>query len=211
MNTSQQQKSIFLISICGGSATGKSSFLNELRHKFDDDITIISQDDYYKPIEQQFMDEQGVYNFDLPGSIDHEAFLADLLKISAGNAVEKLEYTFNHPDKIPAVKHFKPSKVIIIEGLFVLHHPEVAQMTDYKVFISADEEICYKRRHKRDIHERGIPEEVFMHQWNHHVLPAYRNHVSVYREMCDLIIDNNVSFRDGFETLSSIISNALQT
>ncbi|HAC25254.1 MAG TPA: uridine kinase, partial [Cytophagales bacterium] len=42
-------------------------------------------------------DENGVKNFDLPVSIDREAFEADLLKLRSGQSVTKLEYTFNNP------------------------------------------------------------------------------------------------------------------
>jgi len=198
--------SFFLISITGGSASGKSSVLNEIRALFDKKVCIISQDDYYKSIEFQTKDEKGIYNFDLPEAIDHVQFLDDLYKISTGKTIEKYEYTFNHPDKKAALKTFYPASVVIIEGLFVLYHPELAAKVDCKVFVDAEENICFERRKKRDIFERGIPENVFLHQWNHHVLPAYHSFVVNYKSQCDLIINNNINFREGLDQLCLIIS-----
>lgn len=210
MNHTKKKKSVFLISITGGSATGKSSILKELSDKFGDQITIISQDDYYKPIKFQHKDEKGIYNFDLPDAIDHVEFLNDLYKISTGETVERPEYTFNHPDKIPAIKCFKPNMVIIVEGLFVLYKTEIERLVDFKVFISADEDICFERRRKRDIDERGIPEDVFLHQWNYHVLPAYRKYVAKYKEESDFIIDNNNNYSKGLKQLSELIENKMK-
>jgi len=209
MNSKRQDLNFYLISITGGSASGKSSFLNELRNNFGDKITIISQDDYYKEIKYQHQDEKGIYNFDLPDAIDHVEFLNDLYKISTAETVERYEYTFDHPEKIPALKYFRPNNVIIIEGLFVLYKAEIEKLVDFKVFITADENICFERRKKRDIYERGIPEDVFLHQWNFHVLPAYSNFVARYQSKCDMIIDNNENFREGLDTVINLISQKI--
>ena len=86
------------IGITGGSGSGKTYFLEGLSSHFQpQEICFISQDHYYKPREQQPSDEQGEKNFDLPESVDHLAFYADLLKLKSGQDVLKKEYTFNNP------------------------------------------------------------------------------------------------------------------
>ena len=61
----------FVIGICGGSGSGKTSFVRYLRQSFtEDQICLVSQDDYYLPREQQQRDENGAYNFDLPASFN---------------------------------------------------------------------------------------------------------------------------------------------
>lgn len=201
--------SFYLISVTGGSASGKSLFISALKDSFSEKITIISQDDYYKSIEYQHKDEKGIYNFDLPEAIDHDLFLEHLTLLSTGKVIRKLEYTFNHPEKIPREKVFYPRPVIIIEGLFVEYHPVISQNIDFKVFIDADEEICFQRRRRRDIFERGIPEEIFLHQWNFHVLPAYRKFVLKFKESADLVVLNNQDFDEGLEYLKALISSKI--
>ena len=62
----------------------------------EDQICLISQDNYYHPREKQLRDDKGVENFDLPASIDAAAYAADVLRISQGHEVRRKEYTFNN-------------------------------------------------------------------------------------------------------------------
>src|SRR5258708_29990782 len=104
------------IGITGGSGSGKTHFLNGLSSHFKPgEICLISQDNYYRPRDQQPADEQGVQNFDLPGSIDHLAFHADLVKLKSGQNVIKKEYTFNNPNANPRMLEFKPAPILVVE------------------------------------------------------------------------------------------------
>jgi len=87
----------FIIGICGGSGSGKTSFIRDIRKNFPtSEVCIISQDDYYKPREEQKVDENGVKNFDLPESINMVEFASDLSKLSKGETIQRVEYTFNN-------------------------------------------------------------------------------------------------------------------
>src|SRR5882724_9586757 len=108
------------IGITGGSGSGKTFFLQGLSAHFKStEMCLISQDNYYKPRDQQPIDENGVKNFDLPISIDRESFLNDLLKLKAGQDVVKVEYTFNNPTASPKQLVFKATPILVVEGLFV--------------------------------------------------------------------------------------------
>ena len=110
----------FTLGITGGSGSGKTFFLRGLAAHFKpEEICLISQDNYYKPIEQQVVDENGVENFDLPGSIDRETFQADILKLMDGQNVLKREHTFNNPQAKPKMLEFKAAPILVVEGLFV--------------------------------------------------------------------------------------------
>lgn len=75
----------FVIGITGGSGSGKTFFLKGLSSCFsEDEICLISQDNYYKPRDQQPTDEKGIKNFDLPESIDRADFYKDVLSLKAG-------------------------------------------------------------------------------------------------------------------------------
>jgi uridine kinase len=50
----------YLIGITGGSGSGKTRIIHELRKVFtDDQLCIISQDEYYHPREKQKWDDAG--------------------------------------------------------------------------------------------------------------------------------------------------------
>src|SRR5690606_26773098 len=126
----------YIVGITGGSASGKTKFLNSLLEAFDpQQICLISQDNYYKPIELQTLDEAGVHNFDIPSSIDFEAFKNDIIAIRAGKSVKRAEYTFNNPDKTAAVITLNPAPIIIVEGIFVFYNPQILELIDLKIFI----------------------------------------------------------------------------
>ena len=111
-----------ILGITGGSGSGKTSFLRDLRSRFrEDELCILSLDDYYIPREEQRTDEKGVHNFDLPQAVDLDAFLGDIQKLIQGVTVERKEYTFNNEKRSPKNLIFKPAPILALEGLYVFH------------------------------------------------------------------------------------------
>ena len=114
--------SSYIIGVTGGSASGKSHFLDKLLSDFNDhEVCYISQDHYYYPREDQPIDEKGVKNFDTPESINFEQFVADIEAVKSGKVVTVREYTYNNPQAVPKTIHFNPAPVILIEGIFVFY------------------------------------------------------------------------------------------
>jgi uridine kinase len=201
----------FIIGITGGSGSGKTSFIKELRHTFgENELCIISQDDYYFPREQQKVDENGVHNFDIPSSIDKKNFLRDIEKLILGETIEKLEYTFNNKGAVPDVKYFRPAPIIIVEGLFVFHYKKIRKLLDLKVFFYAQENLKVIRRIKRDQVERGYPIEDVLYRYERHVMPSFKKYIEPYKEDADLIINNNAKFELGLEVMIGFIKNKLK-
>ncbi len=200
----------FVIGIAGGSGSGKTYFLKSfLRHFKDEHICLISQDDYYHPRESQAKDENGWINFDLPSSIDSNHFISDLQRLINGECVEKKEYTFNNPAVIPKKLFYKPSPIIVIEGLFIYHFEEINKLLDYKIFIDAQEETALKRRLKRDLEERGYPEETVMYQWKNHVMPAYKEFLLPYRNKVDWVVDNSQNIAIELDHLKEMVADRI--
>ena len=198
----------FIIGITGGSASGKTLFLTRLMEQFDtDDICLLSQDNYYRPKEHQTKDENGIENFDLPGAIDDVAFAADVEKLRSGEIVTREEYTFNNSDKIPNLLNFYPKKILVVEGIFVFHFPEVAKLLDLKIFIDAQDKIKLKRRIKRDNEERGYDLQDVMYRWKYHVKPTYEEFIRPHKRICDIVIPNNQHFEKGLQVIVSYLKS----
>ncbi len=54
----------YLLGISGGSASGKTSFLKALKERFSEDqLCIVSQDNYYKLAFEHKLDDNGHINF----------------------------------------------------------------------------------------------------------------------------------------------------
>ena len=200
----------FIIGITGGSASGKTLFLSRLIEQFkSDDICLLSQDNYYRPIEHQTKDHNGIENFDLPGAIDDKAFAADIERLRNGEVVSRVEYTFNNTEKVPDMLHFHPRKILVVEGIFVFHFPEVAQLLDLKIFIDAQDKIKLKRRIKRDNEERGYDLQDVMYRWKYHVKPTYEEYIRPHKRSCDIVIPNNQHFEKGLDVIVSYLKNQI--
>lgn len=187
----------FVIGIAGGSGSGKTFFLNCFLHHFTrDQVSLISQDDYYKPIEVQPRDENGWVNFDLPECIEDDKLLGDLSILLSGQSIQKKEYTFNVDKEKARMLTINSAPIIIVEGLFVFHYTELSSMFDMKIFMDADEEITLNRRLQRDKKERGYDHDMIMYQWINHVLPAYNSYLLPYKGSADKVIINNSHVAD---------------
>jgi uridine kinase len=198
----------FIVGITGGSASGKTSFLKDLLHAFPkDQICLISQDNYYRTLDHVPLDENGVHNFDLPQTIDHERFATHLSQLHAGQTIEMVEYTFNNPDAVPRLLTYQPTPIVIVEGLFVFHFSDVAEQLDLKVFITAKNKVKLHRRMIRDQAERGLTSELITYQWENHVKPAYREFVKPHKDEADIVIPNNIHYQKGLDIVIAFLKS----
>lgn len=196
----------FIIGITGGTGSGKTSFLKALQERFAAEIiTCISQDDYYLPQEEQWVDENGVIHYDRPESIDSKAFAADLSALAQGKQVTRQEYTFNNPQAKPRLIVSKPAPLLLCEGLFIFHYKEVEEQIDLKIFIDAKEEIKLERRISRDDQERGNDRADVLYRYEHHIKPSFEQYILPNKDKADLIIPNNSNFEKGLEVVSAFI------
>lgn len=204
-------KKPFIIGIAGGSGSGKTFFLNCFLHHFkQDEVTLVSQDDYYIPAGDMTQEENKLYNFDLPSTIDSEQFLRDIKQLTSGEVVYKKEYNFNNPLAVVKILEIKSAPIIIVEGLFILHFKEIAALLDHTIFVDADEQVALDRRIKRDGLERGYPEEDVLYKWHNHVVPAYKEYLLPYREQCNKVVMNNTNEPDEIIAITEDISNDLR-
>ncbi len=200
----------YIIGITGGSASGKTSFLLELKNTFSaDEVCVVSQDNYYKPIHEQEADSNGMVNYDLPSCIDVDRFLIDIQNLKNGESITKTEYVFNNPNKVPETIVVNPAPIIIVEGLFIYYFEQIAEQLQLKIFVDADEELKWQRRLQRDTSERGIGSDIVKYQWDNHVKPAYEQYLLPYRNHSDIIITNNTNYHKGLQIMQNHIRQIL--
>ena len=94
-------------------------------------------------------------NFDTPQSIEFDDYARDIKMLKEGQASQPKGIYFQQSDIVPKMLEFKPSKIIVVEGLFVFYLPELVKLLDLKVFIDAKDYVKLKRRIMRDNTERG--------------------------------------------------------
>lgn len=199
-----------VIGVTGGSGSGKTTIIRELKQRFKpSDVCFISQDDYYRPRDEQEMDEQGIRNFDLPRSIHKEELVQDIQRLMTGETVTRQEYTFNNEKTNPRMLIFRPAPILVVEGIFIFHFLTIRQLLDLKVFIHAKENLKVIRRIKRDQVERNYPLEDVLYRYEHHVLPTFEKYIKPYMDDADIIINNNEHFGRALNVISGYISQYL--
>lgn len=200
-----------IVGICGGSGSGKTTLLKRLCAHFDDlQPSVFSMDNYYLPIEEQKLDENGIHNFDLPTALDKEKLVSDLRKLVSGSSIVVKEYHFNAPPDRNVFITIDPSELIIVEGLFLFHFEEVRELIDFSVFIKVDPDVQLDRRLYRDQESRGYSREAILYQWENHVKPCYQNYLLPFEEQADFRFRNDAHADEDFQKLTHEIGTKME-
>lgn len=199
----------FIVGITGGSGSGKSTFTKALAKNLGRDVEILTQDNYYFPIDQQPRDALGKPNFDLPESLNLEKFHQDVLALSKGETIYQKEYTFNNPVLVPKPITIKPATLILIEGLFIFYLPQTEALFDLKIFLDTHEDLKLQRRLLRDTVERGYTDEDIQYVHEHHVEPAFIRYIQHYLYKADIVIPNHDNFKKGLEMVECYLKTKL--
>ena len=202
----------FVIGICGGSGSGKTTLLKKISSHFgNDNVSVFTMDNYYRPIEQQQKDKNGIVNFDLPTALDEQKLSSDLANLVSGNTVQVKEYFFNSPPDKNVLLTIAPKKIIIVEGLFLFHYVQVNQMLDFSIFVDVDLETQLDRRIYRDQESRGYDESDIIYQWNNHVTPCFKNYIEPFKEQSSFIYRNDKNSEKDFASLMETLSEKTMT
>ena len=85
----------------------------------------------------------------LPTALNRGKIIKDLkMLVDLGIPIKVKEYNFNSPPYLNKYIEIKPSRLIIVEGLFLFHYKELLKMLDMTVYVVVDSEIQLKRRLK---------------------------------------------------------------
>lgn len=201
-----------LVGLAGGSASGKTSFIRSLSDMFaEDELVVVSQDNYYKPMSLQQRDERGEVNFDLPSAIDFKRLIKDVKHLQSGRKVSMVEYTFNNPKVFPKHLELYPAQIIIVEGLFIYSDQKLKKLFDWRMYIHTELKVAKERRLKRDTMERGMSTEEVLHQWENHVLPSYHEMLKYHKDDAHFVIDNTESFEELLEEVHAELRSFLKS
>lgn len=198
-----------IIGVCGGSGAGKTTLLNRLANHFEHlEPAVFSMDNYYHPLADQVKDEKDEVNFDLPTALDEKRLVADLRRLHAGEIIEVPEYQFNTRLESRMIT-IRPSRMIIVEGLFLFHYTAVRELIDFSIFVDVDQQIQLDRRLNRDQELRGYSREAILYQWEHHVAPCFEQFLLPYRHEADFLFRNDYRADEEFARLLSELKNRM--
>ena len=199
-----------VIGICGGSGSGKTTLIKRLQDEIAHlNPALFTMDNYYRPMETQVRDENGIINFDLPTALDEQQLSQDLTQLYQGNSIEVKEYFFNTQPVKNVLLTIHPAKIILVEGLFLFHYPEVFKLIDWSVYVDVDPKIQLDRRVYRDQSTRGYRHQEIIYQWENHVLPCYKSYIEPYRKKANFVFNNDERAEADFVKLMEQIQHLL--
>lgn len=212
--SSSSEKSCIVIAIAGASASGKSliasTIYKELKAELGaDDIGIISEDAYYRDQTHLAMEERVKTNYDHPNSMDHALLVSQLKSLKSGQAVDIPEYDYAEHNRKSTVTHFKPKKVIILEGILLLTDEKIRNELDMSIFVDAPLDICFIRRLQRDMQERGRSLESVITQYRETVRPMFLQFVQPSKQYADIVVPKGGKNRVAINILKAQIKELL--
>ena len=201
---------IKIIAVAGGSASGKSSIVNQIDETFKDNLIVIGHDNYYKAHDDLSFEERTKLNYDYPGAFDNDLFYQDLLKLAQGLSIDMPTYDYTIHTRSEKTINISPKKIILIEGILVLEDKKIRDITDTKVFIDADSDVRLQRRILRDTKERGRSLESVLEQYIKQVKPMHEKYVEPTKKYADIIIPRGAKNSKGIEILIKHIDDMIE-
>lgn len=183
---------MLIIGIAGGTGSGKTTVVNQIIEELkNEEVDVISQDSYYQDTSHLNYEQRTKINFDHPKSIDFDLLVSHLKDLKAGKNIQQPVYSFREHNRTGETVTIEPRKVIIVEGILILTHPDIREMFDIKIYVHADSDERLIRRLKRDIAERGRDLEEVLNRYQTTLKPMHQQFIEPTKEFADIIIPTN--------------------
>lgn len=108
--------------------------------------------------------------------------------VQSGKSVDIPVYDFKTHQRAATTRHIDPGDVVIIEGILILHIPEIREMLNMKIFVDTDDDVRLARRIQRDVSIRGRNVDNVISQYTRFVKPSFDQYVAPSRKFADIII-----------------------
>lgn len=201
---------MLIIGIAGGTGSGKTTvvrqIIDELKHE---EVDVISQDSYYQDTSHLSFEDRKKINFDHPKSIDFELMAEHLTQLRGGKSIQQPVYSFKEHNRTGEFVEIQPRKVVIVEGILILTHPEIRELFDIKIYVHADSDERLIRRLKRDIAERGRDLEEVLWRYQTTLKPMHQQFIEPTKEFADIIIPTNRYNTVAVDIVQTIIKDRL--
>jgi uridine kinase len=177
-----------VLGIAGCSGSGKTTLAAELAHTLGG--IHFHLDNYYLDLGHLPFSERIQKNFDDPAMIESPLLTAHVAALARGETIERPVYDFStHTRVVGCTESVSAGRFMVVEGLFALYYPELLALYGLRVYVDTPDSLCFERRMKRDIEERGRTPESIKQQYEATVRPASVAFVRPSSVNADLQID----------------------
>ena len=181
-------KDAIIIGIAGGTGCGKSTMIRKIKEEFNDEISILSHDFYYKQHNDITFEERKKINYDHPNAFDTDIMIQHIKELAKGNPIERPVYDFTIHNRVDETVRVEPARVIVVEGILIFENKELRDLCDIKVYIDTDADVRIIRRILRDVNERGRTLDNIVQQYLTTVKPMHDEFVEPSKRYADIIV-----------------------
>lgn len=202
---------MFIIGIAGGTGSGKTTVVRKLIERLPKgEVTVIPLDSYYNDSSNVPIEERQKINFDHPDAFEWPLLISHLKQLKEGHAVEQPIYDYITSSRQHTTIHVEPSEIIIVEGIMTLHHPELRDQLDLRVFVDADGDDRLIRVIKRDIVERGRTVEAVIERYQRVLKPMHEQFIEPCKSYAHVIIPQGGHNNAAINMMSKFIKQQLK-
>ncbi len=177
-----------VLAIAGCSGSGKTTLADELARTLGG--LRFHLDDYYLDLGNLPLAERVEKNFDDPALIEISLLARDVAALARGESIDRPIYDFATYTRVPGrSQRVTAGAFLIVEGIFALYYRELLPNYHLRVYVDAPDALCFERRLKRDVEERGRTPELVREQYDRTVRPTSVAYVRPSAANADLVID----------------------
>lgn len=202
--------SMLIIGIAGGTGSGKTTVVNKIIAKLKEkDITILSQDAYYRDNSDLPLEERQKINFDHPDALEFELLCENIRKLKKGEIVEQPIYSYLTCTRAAETTTIIPRKAIIVEGILCLWPKELRKLMDIKIFVDCEADVRLSRVIQRDIMERGRDVHAVLKRYEETVRPSHLQFIEPTKRYADIIVPEGGSNKVAIDIITQYIEKHL--
>jgi len=201
---------MILIGVAGGTGSGKTTVVRKIAEALPlANISVVSQDAYYKDNAHISEEERKEVNFDHPNSIEWSLLVAHLKDLINGKSVQKPIYSFITSTRSTKTELIEPKRVVIVEGILVLTQKEIRELCNIKVFVDAPSDERLIRVISRDMNERSRTVGEVLDRYMKTVKPMHEQFIEPSKRFADIIIPQGGENKVAIDIVASSILNKL--
>jgi len=182
------EQNILVIGIAGGTGSGKTTLMKNIISKFEDQVTVVSHDNYYKRHDELTYEQRCLLNYDEPAAFDTSLMVYHLEQLRRGQSIDCPVYDFTVHNRSDEVVKIVPRQVIIVEGILIFENEQLRNLMDIRIFVDTDADIRLCRRIKRDVNKRGRTLESVLEQYQTTVKPMHEQYVEPSKKYANLVV-----------------------
>ena len=181
-------KKILVIGIAGGTGSGKTTLMKNLIGSFQDVVTVLSHDNYYKRHDDMTYEERCQLNYDEPAALETDLMARHLDLLRQGQSIQCPVYDFTQHNRSSETVTIVPKSVIIVEGILIFENKELRDLMDIRIFVDTDADVRLCRRIKRDVNKRGRTLESVLQQYQQTVKPMHEKYVEPSKSFAHIVV-----------------------